>query len=598
MQSPSPTSKLHRWPLLLAVVFAALLATTPLYTDDAGFHVATGRWIRTFGQVPDHNPFSYAQDGEHWVQHQWLPAVAMSWLADHFGALGLVWAKIALVASTFAAGAWALTRTSLPVLPGLSLLVVAAAVSAFRFLERPFLVSVLALAVVSGAVAAARQGTQRWLWLAAVVPAVAVQMHAGGLDGLLVWAALLAGTVLEMWLRPLPAVLPPRKVFLAFGVLVVLVVGGLFAFAPAGLQVLALPIRFSANSYWHEHLAEFRPLRWDAASALPWLGVAVMAASALRGVQQRLLVEAFVLLGFALLASRHVRMVWPMWAAGLPMVARVWQDWPGWQRRAVPLVTAGVALVVGGLGLQEQQQRFGLGLHDRTGIRAGLAEQRFALPMLQLAAQLPGEALVSDGLAGTWLWQIWQPQSPKQHRVLVHNCLECYKESTYVQVYQPLRYGEPGWQQTLQRYGIRTAALKFTTPGERRFQNGAPNLRQHLFASPQHVLVDFDDVAAVYTEAAGIPADVSVLTDWPVDPDSGQLRPGAEVATALTALATHAANHPHVSRSLWLQGKLLIQLGQLPQAAEVAQELLRRNPDGPETASLLAQLQRRMGTMP
>ena len=216
--------------------------------------------------------------------------------------------------------------------------------------------------------------------------------------------------------------------------------------------------------------------------------------------------------------------------------------------------------------------------------------------MLKLAASLPGEVLVSDGLAGTWLWQVWTPQMPLRNRVLVHNCLECYRDTTYIDVYQKLRYGEPGWEQTLAKYAIRSFALKHTSPGERRFQGGKPNLRQQLFYSDRHVLVDFDDVVSVYTEATALPADVSALAAFPVDPDTGALRKGATLEQAVRALQSHAQTHSAVTRSLWLAGRLLLSHGRLPEAGAMAEQLVQRAPDAPETAHLLAQLQARLAS--
>lgn len=520
----------------------------------------------------------------------------MSWLADQFGPLGLVAWKVGLVGLTFAIGAVAVASTGLPSGVAGALLASAAATASFRFLERPFLTSLVALALASAAVVRFRQTAgRRALVVAALAPAIAVHLHAGGLDGLLIWLALLAGLALE-WLLDRSA---ERKqaltaVSLHFVGLLVLVVAGLGLLAPAGLAVLTLPVRFSANAYWHEHLAEFRPLQANLPSLLPWLSVVLILGTAWRAARQRQLVEALILAGFAALAVRHVRMVWPMWAACLPVIAWVWHDWPGWQQRRWRHAAVALALPISAFGLWDQQQRFGLGLADRPGVRSGLAEARFGLPMLQLAGRLSGQVLVSDGLAGTWLWQVWRPQDPTRNQVLVHNCLECYRDETYINVYQKLRYGEPGWETTLAKYAIRSFALKHTSPGERRFQGGRPNLRQHLFSSARHVLVDFDDVVSVYSEAAALPMDVSALGAFPVDPDSGALRPGATLSQAVSALQAHATTHPHVSRSLWLAGKLLLSHGMLAEAGEIAEQLVRRAPEAPETEHLLALLRKRV----
>ncbi len=179
----------------LVVAFAVGLSVFEINNDDAGFHTATGRWIRATGEVPDRNPFSYARDGAHWTQHQWIPAVAISWVADSFGARGLIIAKTACVgllmtvAALFVGG---LSGYSVAAPWPAAILAISAAAGAFRFKERPLLVSVLALVITVGLLLRwrrARFAGHRLPLAAAVVAAVTMQLHAGGLYALLVKTA-------------------------------------------------------------------------------------------------------------------------------------------------------------------------------------------------------------------------------------------------------------------------------------------------------------------------------------------------------------------------------------------------------------------------
>ena len=545
---------------------AALLALFQLHNDDAFFHIATGRWILAHGQVPLHNPFTYAGDGATWLQHQWLSAVAIAWIADSFGIVALVWLKAVWVGAVFAVLAWHLDRSRLPVGVGASMLAIAAVAAAFRFYERPLLVSALALAVVATALLRWQQQDLRGRLLpavAALTTVLAWHLHAGALHSLLAWAALVGGLGLSAGLARrgeashiAAATGALRRAGLWFAVTLLLTALTLALFAPSGLWVMALPARFSINAYWHAHLAEFRPLAWTSAYTLQWLAVALAAIVAIWAASQRRWAALLLVVGFTALALRHQRMVWTMTIATVAAVGALELS-PDLHRRLRGVAWhAGLlllSLVLLLAGWMDQDAWFRMGVVDD-----GVDHRRHPVALLQRAADLPGETFVSDGLAGTWLWLNYRdkdangrPIEPNaQHRVLVHNCMECYKESTYIDVYQAIRYGAPGWRQQVERLGIRSFVLKYTTPGERRFQGGKPNVRQQLFADPDWLLVDFDDAAAVYVQRDDLPAGMATLEPFPVDPDTGRARSGWSREDVLVALLAHAAARPRVARGL------------------------------------------------
>jgi hypothetical protein len=556
--APSP-----RWLLPFTVLAASVLALFPLHNDDTGFHIATGRWILANGHVPDRNPFSYAQDGATWVQHQWLPAVAMAWLTEHFGVVAVVFAKVALVALAWTLAAWSLVRVRLPAGWASLVLAVGLTASAFRFVERPFLVSILMLGITTGSLL--RWSDDRLARAMAVLtPAFALQLHAGGLDAVLVWLAFAVAT-------------PRRDVWLGLTAMVALAVGGLALLAPAGLAVLTLPFGFSSNAYWHEHLAEFRSLGFDQEALAQWplvlgaLGLAGLAAS------RRRWFHALALAGFAALALRHVRMMWPLATVAVPVGGALLAELlpEAWRTRRTQVGLAVAALGWLLVGVAQQHARFGLAVLAPARWGDGVARRRLPLELLDRAARLPERAFVSDGIAGTWLWRVFE--APDKHRLLVHNCLECYKESTYRGVYQRLRYGEGDWQSEVARLGIRTFVLKHTSAGERRFQQGQPNLRQHLYADARYVLVDFDDVASLYAERAGLPVGLATLDGFPLDPDSGQPRPGATAQSIERALLAHAEAHPGGTRALELLAWRLTRSGRTPEAARVLAKVAQRS---------------------
>lgn len=531
--------------LTLVVCAAVGLSVFEINNDDAGFHVATGRWILAHGEVPLSNPFSYAEDGARWVQHQWLPAVAIAWVADSVGAQGLILVKAATVGLIVAVSALFMATRRVPAPFAAWVLAVCVIAGAFRFKERPLLVSVLAVVATIGLLLRWRDrdfAGRRLPMAAAVIPAVTLQLHAGGLYSLLAWSALVGSLVLQRRKKP---------VFTAlkwFGLTLLLSIGGLAAFAPGGVDVLLMPLSFGSNAYWVSHLAEFRPLTLTVLAWPQWCAVVLVAAGAGLAVATGRPFEALLLMGFGYLGVRHQRLILPMAMAAAPAIVAVLehpQIEATLQGKRSQLL--GTVLLIGTLaaGFADQAQWYRMGLGED-----GFDRRRHPVDAMARAAKLPGNAFVSDGLAGVWLWHNYDLERPQEHRILVHNCLECYKEGTYIDVYQKIRYGEPGWQNEVDRLGINTFLIKHTSGGERRFQKGRPNVRQHLFADPQWLLVDFDDVAALWVRTANRPANIRGLPDFPADPDTGRPAKRASWPDIKKALQEHARRHPKVLRSL------------------------------------------------
>jgi hypothetical protein len=576
--------------VLAAAALAFALSLFELHDDDVGFHVANGRLVRSAWRdgtpIPTTNPFSYAAPDAPWPQHQELPAAGIAWLVDdapgllgqpadpaHPDARVLIVVKALLVAALFAGLAAGVMAEGAPPALALPLVVLGEAACATRFYERPYLVSAIGLAVVVLALGAWRRtGRRRWLWLAAATPVVNAHLHAGFLDSMLAWAAEVAGPAAAWaWARVVggPGSDSRRttcdsRLLLPFAASIAATVGTLAAFAPSGLDAALIPFRMTGSETWHEHLREFRPL-WQGLPAL-WPAAAYAVALAVLALVRRRDPGAAGHLrvwGFLALALRHQRMVLTLVVATLPDLGRlaggalraVWRPGAAPSRLvAACLVTAALALA--GVALADQSERFRMGL-DRDPGAVDPTAHPFALLDRVDRDGLPGEVFVSDGFAGTFLWRLYPPR-----RVLFHTVLESYPVEVFRDVYQPIRYAAPGFEERLRALGVRSFLLKHASPGEAREAAGRPTLRQILAARsgtgvyPDAVLVDFDDAGALWVLRDALPAGVATLDGFPVDPDSGALRPGADPDAARAALAAHANAHPGTRRSRQMLGAL------------------------------------------
>jgi len=586
---------------------SVILSVFSLRNDDVGFHIAAGDWIRSHGEVPLENPFSYANDGARWTQHQWIPAVCFSWLEDMGGAAALVIWKALMIGLIFLVVSFSLLRSLSDPWRVAPILAVAIAASTFRFYVRPYLFSILALALTVLALLEWRKKAddRRWLWVAMFVPVVAVHLHAGGLYTFLVWGAFVASMGVRQFLSPHFGLTSPdisfSKGMMAMGAMVLMAVGSLLVLAPSGIEVLLLPLRMSGNEYWYDHLVEFRPMSLRVELLGAWLAMAMALAGCVYAVVRRRLFELFLLLGFGYLAFRHMRLVFPMAVVCAMAFGSVWRLSDSMRigrRWLIPLLSAALSVMVLGWAWVDQSGRFEMGI-----VEDAIDDSRVPLKMMDIAASMPGEVMVSDAFAGTWLWRYYREEDESGHslplqdrrRVLIHNDLECYEQSTYVDVYQHIRYGLEGWEKKVADLGIQTFVLKHTSPGEKERQGGKPNLRWHLFLSPDWSLIDFDDVASVYVRADRVPEQTASYPAFPVDPDSWKARresfssvaeQQADYARIQQALLAHSRRHPTQVRALVILGQYAAMARDLDTLAAATKEVIRRQPQSPYVSTL------------
>jgi hypothetical protein len=565
-----------------------------MYDDDVGFHVANGRLVRqawTEGTaIPTRNPFTYAEPDAPWLQHQEIPAAGISWLVDDAPALlgipadpthpdvrVLIVVKALAFAALFALLARATLAERVPASTAALLCCLAIAATAPRFFERPYLLSAFGLAAVAISLRRfAASGRRAWLAVAALVPVLNAHLHSGVWDSILCWCAFLAGLAGDRlrdrigW-RSGQVTAPTGKEVAwttgAFVACLALMAATLAAWAPSGLGVLELPLHMTGSGYWHEHVKEFRPL-YEGLAVLWPAAIFLCVLWALVALRSWELPSADVLLavGFGVLALRHQRMVLPLVIVTLPVIGRAtasamdaWKERvPTATRRRLSFLASASAVVLAVTAFVCQSEAFRMGPGDSGNRGLDPRGHPFGLMNRLDVDGLPGEVFVSDGLAGTFLWRFYP-----QRRVCVHNDLEAYSEAVYRDVYQSIRYAEPGFEDKLRRLGVRSFLLKHSTPGERAFLGGRPGLRDRLWARsgsgeyPDAVLVDFDDAAALWVLRDALPPGVSTLDGFPVDPDTGRLRPGVERGRVVEALLRHAKAHEGARRSLEMADSLI-----------------------------------------
>ncbi len=507
-----------RWVALVVALLPAALACIDVGNRDIGFHVATGRAIDLLGQVPRTNVLSFTNAEHPWILHQWIPAYLYHRVDAAFGAAGLVGLKALVVFATFAVLWLALRRRTTNW--GVAALWFALAASAAfpRFLVRPFIFSMLGLAVFlwgltfAPAAGARLRDWRPFLIITTAAAALTSILHAGFVYLWIIALAWIAGIVFDAIL-PRPDRDPERwrRAGLAAAWLVGMGAASALLLTlanPYGVEVLLLPFRFSTDTWFHAHLVEYRPPPFIP-SLFPglwgslFLGGLVLAGSALvrarRGGLGGAHVFGLLALGaYSWLVLKHQRIVYP-YALVAAFVAVPWTDdlvdlLRGRARRVAVAVTVAMAVAVAGYSLQLWAT------HGSPGF--GLDERHHPARLLAFVDEqdLPDPTFVSDAWGGTWLWEFYP-----ERLAFVDNRLEAYPFEFYKGVYQSIRYGEDGWEEKLATYGVKTAVLKYGTKGEINFLEGRPSVRQRMLEDEDWRLVYWDDHGQIFVRRDAVP---------------------------------------------------------------------------------------------
>jgi len=181
--------------MVALLLFAAVAGTFRLRAYDLFWHLASGRWILEHRALPATDPFRFTSEAAPWVDHEWLFQIVARFVETLAGMDGLVVFRAATVVLLAAVVLLSIRRSGAPV-PG-AVIVVAAAVllARARFMVRPELFSLIALAVLLSLLQEYRHSSSRSGMASAVLLVVAwANVHAAVVIAPVVAAAYLVGS--------------------------------------------------------------------------------------------------------------------------------------------------------------------------------------------------------------------------------------------------------------------------------------------------------------------------------------------------------------------------------------------------------------------
>lgn len=303
----------------------------PLADNSYLTHLATGRLILDTGSVPSADPYTFTAHGTPWVVQSWLASLLYASVERLAGALGLRLLS-GLVAGVLTALLWRLSRPAGQVLTRLVLVVLCVGVGGELWSERPFMLGLVALALV---VLAAEGGLDpRWLmpvgWLW-------VNTHGSFPLGLAYLVVVAVGRVLDRE----PWALERRCVgFAAAGMLL----GGI---SPVGPKLLVFPLELVQKQELLRNVIEWRSPAFDGLSQrlfLVQLMLAVVLLARRPSYRGALVVAVFG--GAALLGARNLTVaslvMVPVLATAMPPLGTLRSD----ARNRFATVVGAVGVVV------------------------------------------------------------------------------------------------------------------------------------------------------------------------------------------------------------------------------------------------------------
>lgn len=280
----------------LVVGFLAGAAALPLQDNSFLTHLATGRIILDDGRVPGADPYSFTADGADWTVQSWLASVVYAAAESAAASLGLRAVHLVLLAGL----GWVLVGLTSAIesaLVRLGVLFVAALAGAGLWVERPYLVGVLGVALVWFVL----ERRLPW-WVLVPFGWVWTNAHGSWVLGLGLVVLVGVGAAVDDRGRPHDLDLLART----FGALAAGIVLG--AIGPLGPSVLTFPLTAIARRDAFGDVVEWQAPDFGSVSELAWIVLAVTALVVLVTADRRLrsAVPVLAFLAASLLAQRNM----------------------------------------------------------------------------------------------------------------------------------------------------------------------------------------------------------------------------------------------------------------------------------------------------
>jgi hypothetical protein len=478
--------------LVTVITFLAVFAMAARISvdTDTWWHLRAGQWIWENGAVPYVDPFSYTRQGEAWQYPGWIVEVPMYWIFNLLGPGGLnLWAA-AMVTLAFAF-VWR-TLSGGPFLRAF-VMILAVAASGVYWAARPYLVTFLLAAIYLWVLEDYRgkgypSGYKRIWWLP-ILMALWANSHGGFAVGFILLGVYFVGCFRvaingsRIGINTSRTALRTLVPVILFSILAVCI-------NPYGPVMLLYPLKTVGIGALQDYIQEWQSPNFHSISVQPFAWLLLLTLGAV-GVSRRrislvdlLLISGFFYLG--LLAGRNVALfglVAPMAITRhlAPVIAAL-----AWRLRLrslpvgiVPRSIALTNLIIAGIVL------VAVGFKVMMIYPPSVNEEAFRKGLPVEAVVYLHEARPPGRLFNSYNWGAYLLWALPEYPVFVDGRTDLYNDEV-IGEWLGVARAEDGWEETLNRWGVRLILLEESTPLVYRLE---VNGWQRLYS---------DDVAVVY----------------------------------------------------------------------------------------------------
>ncbi len=483
--SKRSTSRVAAWlpsltdvAFLMPVLFLFLRSGGAKYLlgdGDTGYHIRAGEWMLDHGRVLEHDIFSYTKAGQPWFAWEWLWDVAFAWLHRQGGMAAVVLASLAVISVTTALLYRLVRRQSGNAVIAIGVTFLAAAACSIHWLARPHLFTLLFVVIFWWLLERVREGRTRLLAWLPVLTVPWVNLHGGFFVGIVLVLAWAAGELIAAGVDPEEE---PRRAALTRVKGYLLAAAGCFAASfvnPYGWRLHTHIAGYLTDSYAFNNIQEFLSLNFHhpVGRYLEGLIVVGVAAGAWSVYRRRF--------GYAVLVAGWLHLAL-ISARNIPIFALVTAPVAGWAlgEWLERLSGARVAGWFARAARSFQEFTQGISTMDRLGRKPALSVA--VMLLLVLVSIAPGD--------GPKLGAEYDPKRYPAQALSVVRPAECagpvftpdewgdyliyrlypgtkvfvdgrsdFYGADFNRKYLDVMHGKHDWEQTLERYGVRTVLL-------------------------------------------------------------------------------------------------------------------------------------------
>lgn len=245
--------------LAALVVLLLALNITPITNNDLFLQLKTGETILTTGHVPRVDDYSALARGRPFIAHEWLTSVLFQLVQAAFGWNGLIALKVLTaiaVAGLLYAAARLLGAPPPIAVPALAFVMILAA---WRFMERPHVLTYLNTAAFLLLLARRRSGRPTPLWIFVPIQIAWANLHGGFILGPAIVALAAAGAACDRMSAPAGSRGAPGREARSLAVLSSILLAACVV-NPYGPRLLRLPFDLAGSSFMGEIYEWIPPL--------------------------------------------------------------------------------------------------------------------------------------------------------------------------------------------------------------------------------------------------------------------------------------------------------------------------------------------------